>query len=1268
MIKFLRNQIIHEIHDLDSNTSVLEYLREHLQLYGTKDGCASGDCGACTVVIGELAGKVLRYKTINACIAPVASLQGKQLITVEDLSNGDALHPVQEAIVNQHASQCGFCTPGCVMSMFALQKSISQPTREDIIEALAGNLCRCTGYRPLIDAALTMKAKGDGDQFCHHEKSTVDVLVSINQSTDFVCLGNSGKRYFSPKNGDELAQLLLQYPQARILAGGTDLGLEITQELRDLEVLIYVGQVKELIVISESEVTLKIGAAVPLSDCYNILLTSYPHLRELLERFGSLQIRNVATIGGNIANASPVGDMPPVLLSLGACLVLRRGEQRRKVLMEDFFVSYKVTALQPSEFIEQILIPKPQSGFEFRAYKISKRLHDDTASTCGAFSLCIKDGMVSHATVAFGGLCEIPKRATNCERALLQQAWNESTIESAMLAMEQDFHPISDFRASSDYRMKVSQNLLRRLYRDIGEPDSNVTVGQYRTPNVHNIMKSPCAVSSSGVIGVDTLHDSASKHTNGEAVYTDDHVEHVNCLHVYVGLSERARAKIQQLDLTAVCDAEGVVDVLTLDDVPGHWDIGPVFPGDPVLAKSEVEYWGQPIFAVAATSQQLARKAARLARVEYEEREPCLSVKDARQQEHFVRPPHVQDTGGVKEAIENASHSLTGELSIGGQDHFYLEGHVSLAIPLEGHGMMIYTSSQSPSQVQKCVAQVLAVPMSQVVVEVRRMGGGFGGKETQAAQWACIAALLARKTGRSMKCRLARTEDIIATGKRHPFLARYWVGFDPDGRIRGLEMELSANCGFSPDLSDAVVDRAMLHADNAYFLPVARIVGNRCKTNTVSHTAFRGFGGPQAMVAVEGVIDDISRYLGKDPLEVRKSNLYSQVNARNKTHYGQIVEQIVMPEIISRLEASSNYQDRKKEIARFNQGQAIFRKGLALTPVKFGISFVTTHMNQAGALVHIYTDGSIHLNHGGTEMGQGLFVKVAQVVAEEFQVDISTVHISPTRTDKVPNSSPTAASSSSDLYGMAARDAATKIKANLQKFAVEHFQVSESDVRFEKSHVWAGDQKLTFSEFAQLAYMNRVCLSATGFYQTPGIYYDRSTGSGQPFFYYANGAAVSEVLIDVLTGEYRVLRVDIMSDVGHSINPAIDIAQIEGGFIQGMGWLTTEELVWGKDGRLLTVSPSSYKIPTIADTPPQFNVELFPSAPNPSATIYHSKAVGEPPLMLAISVWSAIRDAVSSLARYRVSPRLDTPATPERVLWAIRDTLKEKEGNHAYLA
>lgn len=764
----------------------------------------------------------------------------------------------------------------------------------------------------------------------------------------------------------------------------------------------------------------------------------------------------------------------------------------------------------------------------------------------------------------------------------------------------------------------------------------------------------PCGYESpvKGAVGSSVKHESAHKHVSGEAIYVDDQLAPDNLLHAYAGLSTIARGKVKSLDLSQVRNAPGVVEVLTLDDVPGHKDIGPVFPGDPLMVNEggEVEFYGQVLFAVAATSFSAARKAAKLAVMEYEPLEPDLTIEQGLAKQSFVRPSHTQTRGDFEAAIANAPRTLSGEMQIGGQEHMYLEGQISLAIPGEDGGILLYTSSQNPTEGQKLVAEVLDIPMNLVTADTRRMGGGFGGKETSGNQWACLAALLAGKTGRPIKMRLSRCDDITATGKRHHFLSRYRVGFDDSGRILGLDMELSGGCGMSPDLSDAIVDRAMFHSDNAYFLPAARITGHRVKTHTVSNVAFRGFGGPQGVVAIENVIDNIARALGKDPLEVRKINFYAAEGGRDTTHYGQQIENHIIGGLVGRLVESSGYHRRRKEISDFNRANRILKKGIALTPVKFGISFTATHLNQAGALVHVYTDGSIHLNHGGTEMGQGLFTKVAQVVASEFQVNIDRVSCSATRTDKVPNASPTAASSGSDLNGMAARNAVNKIKQRMTAFAAEHFSVAEDEVCFADNRVIAGEHNLSFAEFAQLAYMNRVSLSATGYYRTPKIFYDREKAQGRPFFYFANGAAVSEVLVDTLTGEYKVLRVDICHDVGDSLNPAIDIGQIEGAFIQGMGWLTTEELVWGEDGRLQTVNPAGYKIPAIGDTPPVFNVELLPDSPNVEATIYHSKAVGEPPLMLATSVWSAIRDAIASLGDYKVSPPLDTPATPERVL------------------
>ena len=763
--------------------------------------------------------------------------------------------------------------------------------------------------------------------------------------------------------------------------------------------------------------------------------------------------------------------------------------------------------------------------------------------------------------------------------------------------------------------------------------------------------------STSSILGVDKVHESAHKHVSGEATYIDDQLLPSNGLHAYVGLSTISRGIIKQIDLSAVKSAEGVIDVLTLEDISGHKDIGPVFPGDPIMVNQgdKVQFCGQVIFAVAATSYKLARKAATLAKIEYESDEPIVTIEQGLEQSCFVRPSHTQKRGDPKKAIKNSLNSLQGEFRIGGQEHMYLEGQASICVPAEDGGMLVYSSTQNPTEGQKLVAEVLDIPMNQVTVDTRRMGGGFGGKETNANQWACIAALLAAKTGRAVKIRLARADDLKTTGKRHHFLSQYQVGFDDDGRINGLDLALSGGCGISPDLSDAIVDRAMFHSDNAYFIPQVEVIGHRVKTNTVSNTAFRGFGGPQGVLAIEQIIDQIARAVGRDPLDIRKENFYTDKQGRDTTHYGQKIEQHIIGDLVQRLETTSDYRKRREEIDAFNQSSPILKKGLALTPVKFGISFTVQHLNQAGALVHIYTDGSIHLNHGGTEMGQGLFTKIAQVVAYEFGVGIEDIFCSATRTDKVPNTSPTAASSGTDLNGMAAKDAAIKIKQRLVEFASNHFNIETDTIAFNAEGVTAGDKQFSFAEFIQLAYMNRVSLSATGYYKTPKIHYDREKAKGQPFFYFANGAAVSEVLIDTLTGENKLLRTDICQDVGQSLNPAIDKGQIEGAFIQGMGWLTTEELVWDTQGRLLTTGPASYKIPAIGDTPTAFNVELLPNSPNVEATIFHSKAVGEPPLMLGISVWCALCDAIASLRDHKLSPQLDAPATPERILNACNE-------------
>ncbi|MBR9883908.1 MAG: xanthine dehydrogenase molybdopterin binding subunit [Oceanospirillales bacterium] len=758
--------------------------------------------------------------------------------------------------------------------------------------------------------------------------------------------------------------------------------------------------------------------------------------------------------------------------------------------------------------------------------------------------------------------------------------------------------------------------------------------------------------------GAPRAHESAAKHVSGKAFYVDDIIEPRGTLYAAVGYADIARGHIRTLDLSGVRSSEGVVGVLDLDDIPGITDVGPVFPGDPLLSADEIRYAGQPVFAVAAQTELQARQAVKRAVIDCESRAPLLDVEKALNEKQFVRPSHSMRRGDARKAITEAPLRLEAQQHVGGQEHFYLEGQVSLAVPAEDGGMLIYSSTQHPSEVQKLVAEVLAIPVNRVTVDMRRMGGGFGGKETQAAPWACLAALLARKTGRAVKLRLPRCDDMPMTGKRHPFFNRYEIGFDLQGRLLGAEITVTGNCGHSPDLSDAIVDRAMFHADNAYFIPDVAIDGHRCMTNTVSHTAFRGFGGPQGMMIIERAMDDIARAVGRDPLDIRKLNLYG-TKGRDLTPYHQQVEHNLLPELIDQLERSSRYRERRAEITAWNAKNRVLKRGLALTPVKFGISFTLQHLNQAGALIHIYTDGSIQLNHGGTEMGQGLHTKVLQIVAETLAVSPDQIEITATRTDKVPNTSPTAASSGTDLNGQAARNAALTLKQRISECVAEQKQVAVEAIRFTSGQVfWSDNESMSFAEAAQLAYLNRVSLSATGYYRTPKIWYDRESAKGRPFFYFANGAAVSEVVIDTLTGEYRVLAVDILHDVGRSLNPAVDRGQIEGGFIQGMGWLTTEELKWNAEGVLISNSPANYKIPAVSDTPAHFRVDLF-KRDNEEETVYNSKAVGEPPFMLAISVWSALRDAIASLADYRVSPALDTPATPERVLGAVTETRKQ---------
>jgi len=746
-------------------------------------------------------------------------------------------------------------------------------------------------------------------------------------------------------------------------------------------------------------------------------------------------------------------------------------------------------------------------------------------------------------------------------------------------------------------------------------------------------------------------HDSARLHVRGLAPYIDDIREPEGVLHVAVGQANKAAGKLVSLDLEAVRAAPGVVAVVTASDIPGKNDIAPAFADEPLLAFQDILFHGQPLFAVAATTREAARRAVKLARIDIAEAKPAITIEDALITGERVMPDYQYGRGDIEAGLARSAHRLDGQFAIGGQEHFYLEGQASLAVPGEANEMNLFVSTQDPTEAQHIVARILGVPDAFVNVETRRMGGGFGGKESQACQWAAIAALCARVSERPCKIRLDRDDDFVMTGKRHDFRADWRVGYDERGRIEAYDVMLNARCGCSADLSGGVVDRAMFHAANAYWLETVEIGSRRLKTNTVSNTAFRGFGGPQGMIAIERVVEEIARERRLDPLDVRYANLYRP--GGDVTPYTQVVEDLdVLPTIMRDLEASSDYRARRQAIAAFNATSPFLKRGIALTPVMFGISFTLIHLNQAAALCHVYSDGSIQINHGGTEMGQGLHTKVAQVVAEEFGVPLDFVRVTATNTAKVPNASPTAASSGTDINGMAAKIAARQVRERMAAQAAETWGLQADRIEFRDGRVFGGNESMSFGELAKACRLARVQTSSTGYFKTPEIHWNRASATGKPFFYFAYGAACAEVAIDTLTGEMKVLAADILHDVGSSLNPAIDLGQVEGAFIQGLGWVTTEELVYDSQGRLTTHAPATYKIPVASDVPERFNTRLF-MRPNATGSIYRSKAVGEPPFTLAIAVYCAILDAVHAV-KPGGRPDLRSPCTPEAILDAVR--------------
>lgn len=1239
---FLLNGQTRRVSGESTHQSLLTYLRGS-GCTGSKEGCAEGDCGACTVAIVErdAAGKPT-YRAINSCIALLPTLAGREVITVEGIGKPGALHPVQEAMVRHYGSQCGYCTPGFVASMFEgyYREGLEQPCQ--INDQLNGNLCRCTGYRPIRDAFLEAREQRlEDDPFRQRLEQEVSHLSEVSYQA-------GQQTFFRPTALEELLALRAQHPQAMLVCGATELGVYINKFQRNYPLLIATDAVPELTRIERTEEALVVGAAASLTALEESLQGEFPQIQKMLWVFASRPIRNRASLGGNLVTASPIGDLAPVLLSLDASVELASQRGRRSLALSDFFVGYRKTVLEADEVMVSVSIPRvPASPLRrVASYKVSKRRELDISIVAAGF--CLEQdpaGVITHARLGFGGVAATPARARQTEDFLQGKAFNPATLAQAQAILATEFSPIDDVRSGADFRRELIVNLLEKFW--LGEESA----GQDEPLDFVAGQPYPEADPSRQL-----KHDSALGHVTGTALYVDDQARQRPMLEMWPVLSTQAHARLLKLDTSVAETMPGVVCVLTARDIPGVNDIGAIRQDEQLLADGLVCYHGQVMAVVVGHSLEECKAAARAVQAEYEPLPAIRNAREALAHASFHNEPHIIRRGDVEAALQSSPHVLQGEFDLGGQEHFYLESQAAWAEPGDDGDVFVCSSTQHPSEIQAVVSHVLHYPRNKVVVEAPRMGGGFGGKETQGNGWASLVALAACKTGRPVRVQLDRDIDMTVTGKRHPFFGKYEVGFDTEGRLTAARVQLVSDGGWAIDLSESICDRAVFHLDNCYYIPAVHFSGQVGKTHNCSHTAYRGFGGPQGMIYIEEILDRVARHLGLPPELVRERNLYRGSGESNTTHYGQDLKDNRIQTLWTSLRDEQKLAQRRAALEEWNAGQRYKKRGLAMTPVKFGISFTASFLNQAGALVLIYRDGTIQVNHGGTEMGQGLYSKIKGVAMRELGVGAQRVRVMKTRTDKVPNTSATAASSGADLNGAAVRAACLTLRGRIAEVAAAMLaergtSISPEEVAFGEDRVGG----LPFEEVIEQAYLRQVSLSSTGYYRTPGLAYDKKNGKGIPFYYFAYGVALTEVEVDGLTGMKRVLRVDILHDVGESLNPSIDRGQIEGGFVQGMGWLTGEELKWSAEGRLLTHSASTYQIPSIGDAPAELNVRLLKNAPQ-EGVIHGSKAVGEPPFMLAISVREAIRDAVAAFSPNGPPKQvaLASPATHEAIYAAIK--------------
>ncbi|KAI8588865.1 molybdopterin binding aldehyde oxidase/xanthine dehydrogenase [Geranomyces variabilis] len=1331
----------------DSQETLIVYLRKH-GLTGTKLGCGEGGCGSCTVVISSYNSTTdtVTHNSVNACLAPACSIDGKHVITVEGIGSSANPHPTQAAIALSHGSQCGFCTPGIVMSLYALTKNNAAPTPHEIEECWDGNLCRCTGYRPILDGAqqqfaVQPKAHACGchaaeghlngcshdaghdheagsacavgcspvectakkaNGTCSVENGTADIedlkpaRTVIDQSKElpfpealkqptssFMFRPADGGAWYHPTTIAELKAIMNQFPTAKIVTGNTELGIEVRIGGRDYPVMVNASDVKEITTFEETADGVWIGAGVTLKNVqvylaqliakYDAYKTeNFKALLDNLKYFAGPQIRNVATLAGNIVTASAISDLNPVFVAVDAVLRVSSVKNGSRDLdMKTFFTGYRRTALQPSEVVESVFVPFTRRGEYTLAFKQSKRKHDDIAIVNACLRVQLDDQrVIKHAALTFGGLSPFTRIATEASAGIVGRKWEEGVLDGVgEVAVTKDFVlSTSTPGGQVAYRRQLALSFIRKFYLYVTDRlDGNALKPEERSA-LEEITRDPAHGKQTyeadvrplqgaekvleGAVGTSIPHLAALKQVAGEAAYLDDIPKLSNEAYAAMVLSSEANAAIVSVDPSAALEMDGVLGYFSAEDIPGYDAadphnrniIGPIIHDEELFATKRVYYHNQMIGLVVATTELQARKAAKRVKVTYEDKQRVLvTIEDAIDADSFFDFKRTIATGHFDPAkreatvpLSDATHFVTGVARLSAQEHFYLETQACLVVPKkEDNELEVFSSTQNPTETQVYVSKCLGIPANRVNCRVKRLGGGFGGKETRSVNLSCALAVAATKLMLPVRLMYTREEDMAISGQRHPFRGDYTVGFTAEGKVVSLKVDLIANAGFSRDLSSSVLERGMTHVDNCYRIPNALITGRLAKTNIASNTAFRGFGGPQGMMIAEQYITHVAESLGKSVEEVRRVNLY---RADELTPFRQPLTDVFLERVWEELMASSEFTQRKAAVAEYNAKHAHRKRGIALMPTKFGLAFTARFLNQAGALVHVYgTDGSVLLTTGGTEMGQGLATKMVQVCAHALRIPVTKVHFSETQTSTVPNSSATAASVSSDLNGMAVLDACEKLNERLDPYRANG---------------------KSWEEAVNAAYFDRTSLSATGFYKTPGLDFEWETLTGRMYNYFTYGAACVEVEVDTLTGDHTTLRADIVMDIGKSINPAIDIGQIEGAFVQGMGWTTLEEpLLNPTTGFLITRGPGAYKIPGFRDIPVDMRVTFLAGVANKRA-IHSSKAVGEPPLFLGATVFFAIREAVKAARRANGVAdaaswfRMDSPATGERILSA----------------